>query len=87
MGKNVYLIERLDPNDGDDVEWTQFNLGISEDGFFRTVATFFDENDALKFKAAVEWYEDLESFQLSITAPTRAIPPKTKRKTRSNSDE
>lgn len=83
MQKNQWVIERLDPEDGASVDFEVFNLGIVEEGFFRTVGTFFDENDATKFRAAIEWLETLEEFTISA-APVPAIKPRTKARSRSN---
>jgi len=82
MAKNQWVIERLSPSENDDVEWDSFNLGIVEEGFFRTVGTFFSEEDALKFKGSVEWLETLEEFTISA-APVPAIKPRTKARSRS----
>lgn len=83
MAKNQWVIEKLSPDDGDDTDWDSYNLGIVEEGFFRTVGTFFDEHDATKFRAAIEWLESLEEFTISA-APVPAIKPRTKARSRSN---
>lgn len=82
--KNVWLIEKHDPADGDDVEWEQYSLGICEDGFFRPIGVFYSEEDAVKFRAAIQWLESLESGIL-CAPPDTAIKPKPKARARSKS--
>ena len=79
-GRTTYLIEKLDPNNGDDCEWEQYNLGVVEEGFFRTEATFFSEAMAFKCKAALEWLESLEEFTMEFQPRAKKRPTRSKAK-------
>jgi hypothetical protein len=83
MAKSEWVIQRHDPDAGDDCDWQQFELGTVTDGYFLTIATFWDEADALKFRSAIQWLETLEEFTISA-APVPAIKPRTKARSRSN---
>ena len=63
---NKWVIERLDPNDGDDVEWEQWNIGIDEEGYFRVIYSCFSEEDATRCVTAVRFLETFEDGRMFI---------------------
>ncbi len=74
---NEWVLARLDPNEGDDVDWESFNIGLVEDGVFRTVFTCFSEEDARYALAAFRWFD---TFKDGVIADA-SIPQRPKKRT------
>ena len=57
--------------------WDQYRIGIVEDGTFRMVYTAESLDDAVKLKAALEWYESwIETQTLSLCPPPKPAKKK-----------
>lgn len=78
-----WVIEALGTEEAStvEVEWDTWNIGIVEGDRFRAVYSCFTEADALRLKAALEWYDALEQgIVKGAAAPCRKKPVRPARK-------
>ena len=81
--KNVWISQKILPDDPGSmaVDWDTFNVGLLEDGVFRTIYSCWSQEDADFLLAAVRWYSEFQD-QGVMTSPspaTRLKKPVSKR--------
>jgi len=57
------------------VEWDTFNVGLLEDGSFRTVYSCWSQEDADFLLASLRWYSDFQEQGIMSSLP-KTIRPK-----------
>lgn len=73
----AWVVQKLiegDPS-GVEVAWDTWNIGVCEEGLFRALYCCYDQEDADRLIAALEWYE---TFQYGII-PATSEPPKARK--------
>ncbi len=74
----IQVIAMDDP--GTQVEWDTYNVGVIEEGQFKTIYTCFQEHDAEFLLGALKWYTTFKEGMVVTIPPGKAVPVKAVKK-------
>jgi len=62
------------------VEWDTFNIGVIEDGVFRTIYSCYAQTDADFLQGALRWYTSFKEGNIPGVKVEKAVPKRTKKR-------
>lgn len=84
--KFVWVCQKIQADDPGavSVEWDTFNIGLLEDGLFRTVYSCWSQDDANYLLASLRWYSEFQDHGIMSAIPktshSKRVLPKREKK-------
>ena len=75
----IYQEIRTDSPSSVNPDWDTWQVGLIEDGKFRSIYHCFGEEEAIHLVSALNWYDNLEEKSFISIPKKSELPPKTKR--------
>ena len=85
--KITWISQKILPDDPGTlvVDWDTFNVGLLEEGQFRTIYTCWSQEDADYILAALRWFSEFQ--EKGIMSTTTSSSPSKKRVTRKRAEK
>lgn len=74
--KTTWISQKILPDDPGSimVEWDTFNIGLLEDGVFRTIYSCWSQEDADYLLAALRWFSEFQDAGVMRATKPSSIP-------------
>ena len=71
QGKFIWVVQKIQADDPGavSVEWDTFNIGLLEDGLFRTVYSCWSQDDADYLLASLRWFSEFQDHGIMQAIP------------------